>query len=343
MSRSKYGPVPAEDAHAAIQSFEVEDALAGRNDQSMRRKLAIVFTCIFVLSVGFGLHWIYEGNKSSARHSTNASRTFDGERESEPPNPSAEDGDLGLDHVENEGNASTTIQSSPQTIFCYGDSLTYGMVPNSRKESYPYSKYLELELNSTLASESSYGSQTQSSAILVDHLGLPGWTALSMLNHMNDNEVGICSILHRIPVISELSLLIILAGTNDVGQITNAGKAVARSIVESIVNLHKGALKCAKDKSNVKFQTLAVGIPGSAFQDSVRVASELVAYINNALKQFAASFPGGEVSYVDFPFPYKEGDPKWSEDGIHLTQRGYEAFGKELAQHVKAILDNINT
>lgn len=165
-----------------------------------------------------------------------------------------------------------------------------------------------------------------------------------MLNHIHDNNVGLCHVVETTPT---LALVIILAGTNDIGQMTNSDKAAGRAIIESIVGLHQQALQCATAAARAPFRTLAVGIPGSAFQERVPVASEMAAYVNDGLETFAASCPAS-VSYVPFPLPYREdddrvavGDERWAPDGLHLTQVGYAALAKELAPLVKQILDDL--
>jgi len=325
---SKYRPIPADNGeddgvgNIAVQSLELEDAHIRHDDRSTRRTFVYTAACIFALllgMVGYGVH---------KRGDTEVPSKLNG------------GGDPGAAADEN-----LAAPKTPFSIFCYGDSLTFGMSDLHSRESYPYSKYLEQELNHLFdpdsASESTESeSQTQLPATVVEHYGHPGWTATNMLNHMQSDNDGICSIIRRIPT---LSLMIILVGTNDIAQMTNVGKDVARLIIGSIVDVHKGAINCAEEESNSKFHTLAVGIPESAYQEMVPVASEISLYVNNALKSFASSYLDGKVSYVEFPIPYQEGDDKWGADGMHLTQKGYEVLAKELAPHVKNILDNIDS
>jgi len=289
----------------------IQKAVFRKDARSTSRTFAFTVKCIFAIllvMVGAGVH----------RHKGGGEK---------PKVPHAADGGLAV----------------PRTVFCYGDSLTFGMLgmnmQSNGKGPYPYAKYLEQELNrlddpdSTPAFDESE-SQRKPPASIVEHLGLPGWTASQMLDHINDEKVGICTIIHKI---STLSLMIILVGTNDIAQMTNTGK----TITSQIVDLHKGAIDCAEGEHNL--HTLVVGIPGSAFQEMVPVASEMSLYVNNALKTFATSDPGGKISFVEFPIPYQDGDGKWSEDGLHLTEEGYKVLGKELAPQVKNILEKIDS
>mmetsp|Transcript_8613 Transcript_8613/g.19355 ORF Transcript_8613/g.19355 Transcript_8613/m.19355 type:complete len:352 (+) Transcript_8613:186-1241(+) len=345
----KYQTISAEDCEdggdadgIALQPFELEDSHSTRHDRSNSQKHVFAVIGLFVLlvvMVGYGAH---KGDgkmgPSPAVSTAEVPTKLNGGSEPDVDKSMQEEK---LKQSAGESLAASATPTEPRMVFSYGDSLTFGIVPHSEQPS-PYAQYLELELNNLFGSVSDLSfaeseSQTKPRATIVEYLGLPGWTASTMLNHMNDEKFGICSVLHRIPT---LSLMIILVGTNDIGQMTNAGKGVARSIVESIVDLHKGALSCAEDESNGKFHTLAVGIPGSAFQETVHVASERSSYINEAMKEFASE-SSGKVSYVDFPFPYQENDRKWGEDGLHLTPEGYEALGKDLAPFVKVILEKI--
>ena len=230
----------------------------------------------------------------------------------------------------------------PKLIFCYGDSLTYGFPPPAT----PYSEYLEEELNDlynpALDSDSSaprsIGPLRDRPAI-VRHLGIPGYTAATMLDHFNDEKTGLCpAIWHNFTM---LSLVIILAGSNDIAVMTDTGKGEARSILQKIVDLHNRVFECHEGKDDGRLRTLAIGIPGSAYQDMVHAVAESATYVNQGLKNFASSNP--RISFFDFPFPYRDNDKKWGEDGTHMSEEGYKQLGKVLAPQVKGILDSIGS
>ena len=101
-------------------------------------------------------------------------------------------------------------------------------------------------------------------------------------------------------------------------------------------------------------RTVAVGVPGSAWQEANDRASRMRDGVNEELRRFASSDGGGErVTYVDFPFPFsrggrggagRDGDGEccselWNDDGLHLSEGGYEALGRRLAPFVFEILD----
>ena len=217
----------------------------------------------------------------------------------------------------------------PKTVFCFGDSLTYGGVGGGVTEIYPYATYLEQEL-ALSAPEMTQPKTT------VEHLGLPGWTASNMLAHIDDATDGLCTIIQNRP---QLSLLIILAGTNDIGTMTDEGVEAGGKIIESIVDLHKGAINCAKAINNNGMHTLAIGIPGSAYQENNRDAAKVASHVNKAMEKFASS--DERISYEAFPFPYNDEDSRWSRDGLHCSEEGYIFLAQALAPHVRKILESI--
>ena len=161
-----------------------------------------------------------------------------------------------------------------------------------------------------------------------------------MLDKINDETNGLCTIIRRNPT---LSLVMILVGTNDLGGIESASMPEdrARSIVQSIVDLHTRALSWARDVNNVALHTLSIGIPGSRYQNENPIAGQMASYINNALKEFASSDP--RISYVDFPTPFQENDNKWHPDGLHMSGEGYKFLGEALAESVMEILASSRT
>jgi len=241
----------------------------------------------------------------------------------------------------------TTSTTPMKRIFCYGDSLTAGTSP-PLDQLFPYGPHLERVLNECMSP-----SLSSEGAVMVRWRGLPGWTSSAMVDYMNDSSVGLQSVLDGIRNPS-LSLVIILAGTNDIGSLTssmfdsgssstsnkmNDDENVDVSLaVDPILSLHKACLECEDENGKKGIHTLAVGIPGSAWQEMNPNASQLCTDMNDALQAFATL--EDRVSYVDFPFPYQRGDSKWSGDGLHLSSEGYEVLGKGLAPRVKQILES---
>ena len=105
---------------------------------------------------------------------------------------------------------------------------------------------------------------------------------------------------------------------------------------------------------------MAVGVPGSAWQEVNDRASRVRDGVNEELRRFASSDEGEKrVTYVDFPFPFSRGgrgraghdgdgdgeccSELWNDDGLHLSEGGYEALGRRLAPFVFEILDGTSS
>jgi hypothetical protein len=57
---------------------------------------------------------------------------------------------------------------------------------------------------------------------------------------------------------------------------------------------------------------------------------------NEAIRAWAAKQPAHQVHFVDASalVPYSGTNGLWEPDGLHLSQRGYEAFGRALAPQI---------
>ena len=109
---------------------------------------------------------------------------------------------------------------------------------------------------------------------------------------------------------------------------------------------------------------MAVGVPGSAWQEANDIASRMRDGVNEELSRFASSDEGKKwVTYVDFSFPFSRGcrgragrdgdgdgdgdgeccSELWNDDGLHLSEGGYEALGRRLAPFVFEILDGTSS
>jgi lysophospholipase L1-like esterase len=209
----------------------------------------------------------------------------------------------------------TTVRSSPvaqlHRIFCFGDSLTAGTSPPTR-ETYPYAPYLQAEIQKGILKKS-----------IVRHTGLPGWTASQMLQ-MIDSDKGLRTTIRKIQVPS-LSLVIVLAGTNDLGH-----RRKPAEIATDILDMHR---LCHYEGVP---HTIAIGVPSSAFQSRYLEAKENADQVNEALEQFCDSEP--KATFLPFPFGFAQGDEKWASDGLHFSQIGYQVLAESMAPIVEKIL-----
>ena len=234
----------------------------------------------------------------------------------------------------------------PKMIFCYGDSLTFGWVPNDNNP-HPYGPHLEAELNALYSSASAKSAEeTGIPATIVQSVGYPGMTAAAMLELIEQDQVGTCSIMKQV---TDLSVMIILTGTNDLGQMTHDAigqdpstidsDGTSNMIINFITKLHKKTLDCAESVGNNDLHILSIGIPGSDLQKKYPQVGSIAAAVNKGLSEFASSYTNDKIIYRDFPFEFEESDSKWGGDGLHLSSLGYDELGKVLAPEVKRILD----
>ena len=213
----------------------------------------------------------------------------------------------------------TPNKSAPIRIFCFGDSLTAGTSPPGF-ETFPYAPFLEDALH-----------QGKLPTAVVRHLGLPGWTASQLLEDAN-GERGLRTMIKRIQDPS-LSLVIILAGTNDLGHHRSPS-----DIVTDLIQLHT---LCHKEGIA---HTIALAVPSSAFQTKFPEYAEKARKINRGLRKYCEEESNEKATYVSFPFGWEPNDERWSRDGLHFSKQGYQVLAESLAPVVESILvaDDLN-
>lgn len=195
-------------------------------------------------------------------------------------------------------------------IFAFGDSLTAG---TSGYELYPYAPYLESSINQKGALDGK--------EVIVRHRGLPGWTAKEMLNNLDDGRAGLRSAIRGIENPS-LALVIILAGTNDMGY--GFGE---QEITANILKLHKVCF----DEGIPR--TIAIGIPPSGYQSVNADAARLAKSINLNIQNFCEANPD-RATFHPFPFQFEKGGENWDADTLHFSRKGYETLGESLVSVV---------
>ena len=98
-------------------------------------------------------------------------------------------------------------------VFCYGDSLTAGYIPQE-SENHPYGPALQSELNNLYRTASAVIAPVLQHPpnIIVQSAGYPGMPAKAMIKNVEHEKVGACRAAEHSP---KPSVMIILAGTND--------------------------------------------------------------------------------------------------------------------------------
>jgi lysophospholipase L1-like esterase len=205
-------------------------------------------------------------------------------------------------------------------ILCYGDSLTAG---TSGADMFPYAPILE-----TLLIERNSNNKNRN--IQVRHKGLPGWTVGRMVEELKTGaSTSLTSAIRGVQNPS-LSLVILLAGTNDLGY-----ESQADIIFDNLMRLHEAAWSAGVPR------TIAIAIPPSGYQSQVAAAKELAVSINSMLEQ-ACKTNNHRMTYVKFPFPFETRGRTWYSDTLHFSQEGYSALAHSLAPVVDQVLNEMD-
>jgi lysophospholipase L1-like esterase len=218
-------------------------------------------------------------------------------------------------------------------VICVGDSLTAGFVRTSGDKAgpsfHPYSEALEEAL----------GPRHR-----VLPLGFSGWTSVKLLKRANvrtriatERKHGKLVYTRRPGIALAIRLhqprvAVIMAGTNDVFRIRNVD---GHMVADRVWKLHDIAHRAA-------VRTIALGIPEwSPQRDRTPVEHthrlDIRRELNARLKSYASN-NSQLATYVDFPFSFEPESPLWSDDGLHLTAKGYYEVGVRLAKHVRLLL-----
>ncbi len=195
-------------------------------------------------------------------------------------------------------------------ILCFGDSLTAGTSPPHWEE-FPYAPFLEASFPDAI----------------VRHKGYPGWTASQLLASANDAG-GLRTLIRKVQD-PPLSMVILLAGTNDLGYQTSVP-----DIVKSIQALHEIC------HAEGVLHTLAIGIPPSQYQTLHEGAAAKAQHVNHLLEDYCQQ-SGSSTSFVPFPFAWSPDNDLWSPDVLHFSPRGYQVLGESIATLVKQILQEV--
>mmetsp|Transcript_29361 Transcript_29361/g.94715 ORF Transcript_29361/g.94715 Transcript_29361/m.94715 type:complete len:217 (-) Transcript_29361:143-793(-) len=181
-------------------------------------------------------------------------------------------------------------------VLAYGDSLTAGYHGGGRFFA-PYASCLESE------------------DVLVDYVGLSGWTAEEMVRGDNSPASTVLAAATQRGSFP-YDLCVILAGTNDLG------RRDAPAIVDDLWRLHESAAK------HLAKGTVAVGVPSSHAQRLYPAFKAKCDAVNAELQRRAKGTT--TTLYVPFPVDYSDTDGLWEPDGLHMSRKGYDALGTAL-------------
>jgi GDSL-like Lipase/Acylhydrolase family len=219
--------------------------------------------------------------------------------------------------------------------------------------------YESSSLPATGTTDTALAQAQQPPVVRVRPRGIPGWTAHTMTQDLDGPSTGLRSALQALSaapriapsggggeVLEEcnrnaaVSLVIILAGTNDIGYGYSA-----HEIAQNVIALHRTCL----DQCGVA-RTLCIAVPPSAYQAIHAPAAALVRDVNRELQQACCQSQEEQqqkhrtTTFMAFPFKYdsrKTTETNWCADGLHFSVRGYQSLGESLAPVVASILQEL--
>lgn len=171
----------------------------------------------------------------------------------------------------------------------------------------------------------------QGRQVTVRHRGLPGWTAASMVANLDDSTTGLRSALRNVRDDPPASVVVILAGTNDLGYGESGEK-----ISHHIWKLHEAAWETGVPR------TIAIGIPPSGYQSMVEEARNKALDINHGLETACAN-NHPRAAFMPFPFEFERGGENWDEDTLHFSPMGYQVLGESLVPVIERVLDELES
>ncbi len=190
-------------------------------------------------------------------------------------------------------------------VYCYGDSLTAGLLPGGSH--FPYAQVLRKQL------------QQIDPHIEVNFMGLSGWTAKELLEDTDYLPKALEETAYP-----PIDLVILLAGTNDLGHSLlpiEGGKTREDEIFGNVWKLH--VLAHSKNA-----HTIAISVPGSRFQYVNAQAKATCGRLNVLIKSKCDENP--LCTYLQCPIEYSPETPLFSEDGLHFSEEGYKHVAHNL-------------
>ena len=174
------------------------------------------------------------------------------------------------------------------------------------------------------------------SDVVCDHIGLSGFTTQQMLDTADEQSVtdvvpvtwpGYRTQLRR----HRYDVVLILGGTNDLADYGHGPMPTQRT-VSNLAKLHAFAHEAGA-------RSVAMTIPeskGAVYFETRSPPFRVRLDANEAIRAWAANQPADRVHLVDASalVPYSGTNGLWEPDGLHLSQRGYEAFGRALAPQI---------
>eukprot|EP01041_Mallomonas_annulata_P003120 gene3120-6138_t len=194
-----------------------------------------------------------------------------------------------------------------KSVLGFGDSLTYGLVRSDfglSEDAHPYS----IRLSNLLNNQTSHQTSVFAS-------GIPGEITSQMIARLPK----------KLRDYTNIGLVIILGGTNDIGH-----RIDVSDIVSNIKFLHTTSLHVNSENPQPVY-TIAVTIPQSGWAVANNIQERYK--INEQIRKFVQSCPQ-RIALLDIENSFDQRVPEnlkyWSDDRLHLSALGYDALGELL-------------
>ena len=167
-----------------------------------------------------------------------------------------------------------------------------------------------------------------------DHVGFSGFTTRQLIDCMDLKSTPDVvprswpGLRHKLRISGPYDVVLILAGTNDL-----ADQVTPAQLVRNTSILHAAAHAAGA-------KTVCMSIPESHAATKVTWLRKLREESNAAIKAWALSQPREKVHYADVAqiVPWDDEATMaglWEMDGLHMSAKGYEQFGRGLAPLIR--------
>ena len=211
------------------------------------------------------------------------------------------------EHTTDDCQSPSVLSGSGLRILCLGDSLTAGYC-NGGFDEKPYSTTLQEALCGI-------------HEVMVEALGFSGWTSEQILENA---EASPDRMLLRDGV--AFDVVIVMAGTNDIAD----RRIKIEEITTNLAKMHVMAQATGA-------QTIAITIPESHAQQALADIGVRWEAANKRIRDLPGIVGGmggdaARVQVIDSTALIRyESNHNWENDGLHMTEEGYAAFGTALA------------
>lgn len=208
------------------------------------------------------------------------------------------------------------LRNNNRSVLCIGDSLTHGLIPigsRSKIIHMPYAHRLSHLLNNN-----SLHTSAASKYVHVIEEGVDGERTEEMAERLGT----------LLPHHPRVGLVIILGGTNDINQATNAS-----TIIKNIAKMHTLAHAHSPDT-----YTIAITIPDLSPWIHLDVTTAKYLEVNVGIRAFQKSTQKKTAALFEMEkrwVPHADYAKFWSQDRVHFSEVGSRSIAEHLFVHMR--------